>query len=278
MQQLTDRNTIRAWRAGTSGSVGLVPTMGALHAGHMALVDAARRENDQVCVSIFVNPKQFAAQEDLATYPRTLDADLGLLRRAGVDAVFMPDVAAMYPPGSRTSIHVAELTSQLEGASRPGHFDGVCLVVAKLFNLIQPHRAYFGWKDAQQVRVIQQMVDDIDFPVEVRPQPTVRDHDGLALSSRNQGLSEAGRVAARRISEALDLVSQAVQSGDREASSLRDVASEHLSTHPQLSVDYIEIVDLQSLQPVISLDRPTLLVVAVICNDIRLIDNLLIEP
>lgn len=252
--------------------------MGALHAGHMALVDAARRENDQICVSIFVNPKQFGAQEDFKTYPRTLGADLDLLRSAEVDAVFMPDPVEMYPPGSRTEIHVAELTDRLEGTSRPGHFDGVCLVVSKLFNLVQPHRAYFGWKDAQQVRVIQQMVHDLDMPVAVRPQPTVRDYDGLALSSRNDGLSESGRAAARHVPEALELIEQAVLAGDRDAHSLQLLAIDHLSADPRLSVDYVEIVDLETLGPVDVVDRPALLLIAVICDAIRLIDNQLIEP
>ncbi len=277
MQVIRTRRDIRNWRSEVSGSVGLVPTMGALHAGHMSLVDVAGQENDHICVSIFVNPRQFGSKSDFATYPRTTDEDLSMLQDAGVDAVFMPDAGEMYAGSARTSIHVADLTDRLEGASRPGHFDGVCLVVSKLFNLVQPDHAYFGWKDAQQVRVIQQMVDDLDMPVQIRPMPTVRDDDGLALSSRNCGLTISGRESARHIPAALGLVEQAVRNGEFSVDLIRRRAIEHLSGAEDLEVDYVQIVDLESLQPLDRIDRPALVLIAAICDDIRLIDNLLVS-
>lgn len=252
--------------------------MGALHAGHMSLTEAARRENDQLCVSVFVNPRQFGEHEDFAAYPRTIDEDLEMLRTAGADAVFLPDAGEMYRPDARTSIHVAGLTSVLEGASRPGHFDGVCLIVCKLFNLMQPDRAYFGWKDAQQVRVIQQMVHDLDIPVEVRPMPTIRDDDGLALSSRNRRLSITGRITATRIPEALFAIESRVACGARDAARLQADAIERLASETRLEVDYLQIVDLETLQPLETIDRPALVVIAAVCEDVRLIDSLLIDP
>jgi pantoate--beta-alanine ligase len=278
MQVLSTRQDIRQWRRSESGVVGLVPTMGALHAGHLSLVETAMQESDRVCVSIFVNPAQFGDENDFASYPRTLDQDLKILQDAGVDAAFVPDAREIYPCEPRTGIHVSGLSQQLEGASRPGHFDGVCLVVNKLFNLVQPDQAYFGWKDAQQVRVLQQMVHDLDIPVDLRPRPTVRDADGLALSSRNQRLSASGREAATRIPDALFAIEEQFDAGERAAARLQQSAVACLQQEDRLTIDYVQIVDLQTLMPIGCVDRPSLVLIAAVCDEVRLIDSLLIDP
>ena len=208
------RPSAAARRAGKT--VGLVPTMGALHAGHVSLIDAARAADGFVVVSIFVNPTQFGPKEDLSRYPRPLERDLEMCGAAGVDLVFTPDAATMYPPGFRTFVEVNELSDVLEGASRPGHFRGVATVVLKLFNLVQPDRAYFGQKDAQQVRIIRQMVRDLNVPVEVVVRPTVREPDGLALSSRNQYLDAEQRRKAVALNEALEEAEATIRAGERD--------------------------------------------------------------
>jgi pantoate--beta-alanine ligase len=267
----------REWRAGIDGSLGLVPTMGALHDGHLALVRQARAENQHVAVTIFVNPRQFEPDEDFERYPRTLEQDLAALRAENVDAVFVPDVSEMYPPGSTTEIHVRGLSERLEGESRPGHFAGVALVVNKLFNVCQPHRAYFGQKDAQQVLVVQKMVTDLDMPIDIVPVETVRDPDGLAISSRNVFLSPAERQAARRIPTALFQARKMFDAGERSADRIRDFVREELNAEPLLRMEYVSVADAETLEELSTIDRLVLLSLAVSCGETRLIDNVVLE-
>jgi len=232
----------RRWRRDGLG-IGLVPTMGALHAGHLSLVDDARRHNDVVIASIFVNPIQFGPNEDFARYPRDLESDADLLRRAGIDAIYRPSVEVMYPPGSSTRVHVSGVADPLEGAARPGHFEGVATVVNKLFAAVEPDRAYFGQKDAQQVAVVKRMTRDLDSPVEICVCPTVREADGLALSSRNAYLSPDERAAAVCLSSAMRLAAEAYASGERRPAELRKVLWDRLQAEALASVDYAEVVD-----------------------------------
>jgi pantoate--beta-alanine ligase len=257
-------------------SVGLVPTMGALHAGHASLVRAARAADGFVVVSVFVNPTQFGPHEDLDRYPRPFEQDLALCGGLGVDLVFAPQPATMYPPGFRTWVEVTGLQDVLEGASRPGHFRGVATVVLKLFNLVQPDRAYFGQKDAQQARVIVQMVRDLDVPVEVRVLPTVREPDGLALSSRNKYLGADQRRHAVVLSRALAEARDRVAAGERDADALRAFLAERVAATPGATLDYAAVVDADTLAPVARLSGPTLLALAVRFGTARLIDNVLI--
>jgi pantoate--beta-alanine ligase len=268
---------LRQWRASTGGSVGLVPTMGALHEGHLSLIRQASAENEHVVVSIFVNPRQFNEQDDFARYPRTIERDLSLLRNEAVDAVFTPDPDEMYPPDAATRIQVRELADRLEGASRPGHFEGVALVVCKLLNIVQPDRAYFGRKDAQQVVVIQKMVDDLNMPVEIVPVETVRDPDGVAISSRNAFLSPVEREAAGRIPAALFAAVGAFELGERSADRLRDLVRTAIEEEPLLSVDYVSLADSRDLRELSRIDRPAVLSIAVWCGGTRLIDNVRLE-
>jgi pantoate--beta-alanine ligase len=254
-------------------SVGLVPTMGALHEGHLSLIRAARARNDFVVVSIFVNPTQFGPHEDLERYPRPFDDDLRRCAEMGVDLVFAPAIEVLYPPGFRTWVEVTGLQDVLEGASRPGHFRGVATVVLKLFNLIGPDRAYFGQKDAQQVRVVQQMVRDLDVPVEVVVAPTVRELDGLALSSRNRYLEPDQRAAATVLSQALFEAAQQVRRGERDPAALTRRLAERIGSTPGAALDYAVCVDADTFAPAVSLDRPALLAVAVRFGSTRLIDN-----
>lgn len=232
----------RRWRRDGLG-IGLVPTMGALHPGHLSLVAEARRHNEIVIASIFVNPIQFGAGEDFLRYPRDLDRDADMLRRAGIDAIYRPAVDVMYPPGSSTRIHVSGVSEPLEGVARPGHFEGVATVVAKLFASVEPDRAYFGQKDAQQVAVVKRMVRDLDLPVEICVGPTVREADGLAMSSRNAYLSPAERAAAVCLSSALRLAAEAYAGGTRLPEELRKVIWARLEAEPLAKVDYAELVD-----------------------------------
>jgi pantoate--beta-alanine ligase len=257
----------RAWRGG-GRSIGLVPTMGALHAGHLALVRAARAENDVVVVSHFVNPIQFGPDEDFARYPRDWERDLAAMRRAEVDAVYRPSVEAMYPPEAATRVHVGGLTEQLEGAARPGHFEGVATVVTKLFAAVQPDRAYFGQKDAQQVAAVRRMVADLDLGVEIRVVPTFREPDGLALSSRNAYLSPEERKAASAISAALREAAGAYSSGERDPHRLRALMMARLGLEPLVEPEYAELVDAATFQ------KPgSLAVIAARVGKTRLIDN-----
>jgi len=258
--------------------VGLVPTMGALHAGHMALVERARRECSQVVTSIFVNPTQFGPKEDLAKYPRTFEADSQKLAEAGVDAIFAPQPADVYPPGFRTYVNVEGLSDRLEGRSRPGHFRGVATVVLKLFEICQPTYAYFGRKDAQQVRIISQMVRDLNVDVEIVICPIVREHDGLALSSRNAYLSADERKAALVLSRALTAARDELGSGTRDALALQTTMQKVFAGEPRAALDYVEIVDADTFEPVTRIARPCYVLVAAFLGKTRLIDNLYIEP
>jgi pantoate--beta-alanine ligase len=257
-------------------SVGLVPTMGALHPGHAALIDVARRENDFVVVSIFVNPTQFGPHEDFHRYPRPFEKDVAVCEAHGVDLIFHPSLEVVYPPGYRTYVEVTALQDVLCGASRPGHFRGVATVVLKLFNLVQPDRAYFGQKDAQQVRVIQRMVTDLNLPLRVVVVPTVREADGLALSSRNQYLDPDQRRHATALWRALTEARTRIDAGERDADVIRRVLVERIAATPGAVLDYAAVVDADSLEPVARLRGPTLLALAVKFGTTRLIDNLLV--
>jgi len=254
-------------------SWGLVPTMGALHAGHLSLAKRARAENGHVGVSIFVNPTQFNNPADLEKYPRDVERDLAMLREAGVDLVWTPEVADMYPPGFQTTVTVEKVTQPLEGASRPGHFQGVATVVAKLFNAFQPNRAYFGQKDAQQAAVIRQMVADLNFNLEVIVCPIVREPDGLAMSSRNVRLSPAERQAATVLSRSLGAARSAWDHGERDAGSLRQVMLGVLAAEPLARVDYVSAADPLTLAELEGKSERALLSMAVFIGEVRLIDN-----
>ena len=259
------------------GSIGFVPTMGALHRGHTSLLDLARTANAFVVASIFVNPTQFGPNEDFSRYPRQMEQDLALCESAGVDLVFTPSPEEMYPRGSGTFVEVTGLTDGLCGASRPGHFRGVATVVLKLLNVVQPQRAYFGQKDAQQVRVIQQLVRDLNVPVEIVVGPTVREADGLALSSRNQYLDAGQRGAATVLYQALQEANNQIESGARDGAAVQRTMAERIASTPGAVIDYVEIVDRESLQPLAKLRGTILVAVAVKFGATRLIDNLLIE-
>ncbi len=267
---------LRRERADRGGSWGLVPTMGYLHAGHLSLVERARRENDVVGVSIFVNPTQFGPGEDLAAYPRDLERDLRLLEQAGADVVWTPPEAEVYPPCYQTYVTVEEVTQRLEGAARPGHFRGVATVVAKLFNVFQPDRAYFGQKDAQQVVVIRQMVRDLDFPVQVVVCPTVREPDGLALSSRNVYLTPEQRAAAPVLYRALRAAADAWATGEHDGARLREIMRRTLDAEPLARTEYVSAADPDTLLELGDASGGVLLSMAVRIGKARLIDNLLL--
>ena len=257
--------------------IGLVPTMGALHAGHMALVERAKKECSPVYASIFLNPTQFGANEDLSKYPRPLEADVEKLTRAGVDGLFLPDAAEVYPPGFSTYVHVEGLSERLEGKSRPGHFRGVATVVLKLFEIVQPHYAYFGRKDAQQVRVLQKMTQDLNLDVELVVCPTVREADGLALSSRNGYLSGEERKAATVLVRALRAVKTELCAGVRDTLELQRGMRKVLDSEPRARVDYSEIVDADTFERTVRVGRRAYALLAVRVGNTRLIDNMLIE-
>ncbi|HZQ38246.1 MAG TPA: pantoate--beta-alanine ligase [Dehalococcoidia bacterium] len=268
---------VRRWRHEAGGSVGLVPTMGFLHAGHMSLVERARAENDRVAVSIFVNPAQFGPREDLSTYPRDMERDLTMLREAGVDLVFTPDAAAIYPPGFDTWVEPGAIATRLEGASRPGHFRGVCTVVLKLFTIVQPERAYFGQKDAQQLRVIQRMVADLNLPVAIVPLPIVREPDGLAMSSRNSYLSPAERQAALVLARGMRAAEACWRAGERDGGLLRKAALDIIEQEPLAQVDYVSLADGGTLEELAQAMPGALLSLAVRIGKTRLIDNVVLE-
>ena len=263
----------REARAGL-GELGLVPTMGYLHEGHLSLVARARAECAAVAASIFVNPMQFGPNEDLARYPRDLPRDLGLLEAAGVDLVFAPQPSEVYPPGFDTVIEVRGVTDMLEGAVRPGHFAGVATVVAKLFNIVQPTRAYFGQKDAQQSVVIRKLVRDLNLPVEVVVAPTVREPDGLALSSRNSYLTPDERAAAPAIYRALRAAHARFEAGERDAEALRDAMRAVIAAEPLMRIDYVSVADAGSLRELTRVEGRALASMAVRLGATRLIDNL----
>jgi pantoate--beta-alanine ligase len=258
--------------------VGFVPTMGALHAGHTALVQRAKQDCAPVIASIFVNPKQFGPQEDFTKYPRTIEADSAKFSAAGVDTLFLPEVSEIYPNGFRTYVTVEDLSGRLEGRSRPGHFRGVATVVLKLFEIVQPNFAYFGRKDAQQVRIIAQMARDLNLDTEIVVCPIVREPDGLALSSRNAYLSAEERRAATVLHRALEAAKAEIAAGTRDSLHLQKVLRKMLEAEPLATLDYAEIVDADSFEPVTRLARPCYAVLAVFIGKTRLIDNLYVEP
>lgn len=256
---------------------GLVPTMGYLHDGHLSLVRRARSENDRVAASIYVNPTQFAPGEDLDSYPRALDRDLDLLQAEGVDLVFTPTDSIMYPPGFQTYVTVKEISKMLEGSSRPTHFQGVTTVVAKLFNIIQPNRAYFGQKDAQQAVVLKQMVRDLNFGIEMVICPIVREADGLAQSSRNKYLNEEQRPGANVLYRALLAAESAFQNGEQSGEKLRQIMQQTIAQEPQAKIDYVSVADPDSLVEVDVVTKGALFSMAVFFGKTRLIDNILVE-
>jgi len=268
---------IRALRQQLRGTVGFVPTMGYLHEGHLALVKQARVENSAVIVSIYVNPAQFGPREDFGAYPRDLNRDLELLRGERVDIVFVPSDDEMYPPEFSSWVDVEKVTERLEGASRPGHFRGVATVVAKLFNIVQPSRAYFGQKDAQQVMVIKRMVADLNMGIEILVVPTLRESDGLAMSSRNIYLSPKERQAATILFKALTLARQLSQGGEKDAGKIRRQMTSLIQKEPLAQIDYVSIADAETLEELSLLDRPALASLAVRIGKTRLIDNMPLE-
>lgn len=275
MEILTTPATMRAWRRAQGGTAGFVPTMGFLHEGHLALARRAKAENDITLVSIFVNPTQFAPGEDFERYPRDEERDLELLRDVGINAVYMPAPAVMYPGGYQTSVDVERVTQPLEGASRPGHFRGVTTVVLKLFNAVEPTRAYFGRKDAQQLRVIQRMTLDLDLGVEIVPCDIVRESDGLALSSRNVYLSPAQRAAAPAIHRALSRANAAHSAGERDANALRTMVRRDLERVPGAVLDYVSLADDETLDELSGpVSRPAMLSTVVKFGPTRLLDNI----
>ncbi|MCS6963919.1 pantoate--beta-alanine ligase [Thermoflexus sp.] len=266
----------RAIRRALPGPWGFVPTMGYLHEGHLSLVRRARAENDRVAVSIFVNPTQFGPHEDYNRYPRDLNRDLRLLEPLGVDLVFAPPVEEMYPPGFQTWVIVEEVSRPLEGAARPGHFRGVATVVVKLLNIVQPDRAYFGQKDAQQAVVIRRMVQDLNIPVEIVVCPTVREPDGLAMSSRNTYLNPEERRAATVLFRALQAAKARYEQGERDAERLREVMREVIRAEPLARPDYVSVADPETLQELSWVEDRALLSLAVYIGKTRLIDNILL--
>lgn len=271
------RAAVRALR--TNGrSIGLVPTMGALHAGHLSLMRAALEQCDAVVVSIFVNPTQFGPNEDFAKYPRTWDADCALLESEGVDLILAPIATEMYPAGASTFVEVEGVSDRLDGVSRPGHFRGVSTVVAKLFHIVSPDKAFFGQKDAAQVAVLRKMVRDLDFGLELVVCPTVREADGLALSSRNRYLSPEERMQALVLSKALRRVEERVARGVLDAATLIDDALAVLASEPGIRLDYFKVVDPDTLEDVADVRNSALAAIAVFVGPTRLIDNAVIAP
>ena len=257
--------------------IGLVPTMGYLHEGHLSLIRRAKDEGKSTVVSIFVNPTQFGPNEDLSKYPRDLERDLSLIRSLGVDLVWTPTPEIMYPQGYQTWVEVDALTKRLEGAMRPGHFKGVTTVVAKLFNAVQPQRAYFGQKDAQQAAVIRQMTKDLNFPIEVIVCPTVRETDGLAMSSRNKYLEGDNRRAATVLFRALSVAKDTYNKGERNAEKLRTIMKDTLASEPRAQMQYISCADYDTLGELDVIKGKTLLSMAVLFGKTRLIDNFVLE-
>ena len=267
---------MRGLRQQLAEPVGFVPTMGYLHEGHLSLVKQARLENASVVASIFVNPTQFGPQEDFSRYPRDPQRDLSMLEKEGTDIVFMPPVAEMYPQQFGSWVEVGGVTGRLEGASRPGHFRGVTTVVAKLFNIVQPNRAYFGQKDAQQAIVIKKMVADLDMNLEVITLPTVREPDGLAMSSRNTYLSPDERRAALVLYQALNLAQQLWSQGEEDAEKLRQEMLALIKKQPLADIDYVSIADAETLDELDRVNPPALVSMAVKIGKTRLIDNVVL--
>lgn len=270
------REIIKDWKSG-GFSIGFVATMGYLHNGHKSLIELARQQNDRVVVSVFVNPTQFGPNEDFAKYPRDIEHDWQICQEAGADLLFAPAAAEMYPDNNLAYIDLKELGDNLCGASRPGHFRGVCTVVGKLFNIITPDQAYFGQKDAQQLAIIKKMVKDLNFAVKIIACPIVREPDGLALSSRNAYLSTQQRQAALILSQSLQAAQELLLKGERDAQVIREFISEQIASEPLVKSDYIELVDTLTLKPVKNITAPILVAAAIYVGKTRLIDNFLFE-
>jgi pantoate--beta-alanine ligase len=278
MEVLHTIEDFRRSRADIAGTLGLVPTMGFLHAGHLALVRRARAENDAVAVSIFVNPTQFGPNEDLAAYPRDIERDLSLLERERVDLVFNPSSQELYPPGFNSYVDPGTVSEPLEGARRPGHFRGVATVVAKLLNVVQPDRAYFGQKDGQQMRVIERMAQDLDFAVEIVAVPTVREQDGLAMSSRNTYLKPDERQAAPCLFKGLMSAQDRWCTGERDAATLRRLVMEVIEAEPRVQLDYVSVADSATLAEIDGrATGPVMVSAAVRVGKARLIDNVVLS-
>lgn len=272
------KETVRQARA-ENHVIGFIATMGALHEGHLSLIRRARVDCSRVYASIFLNPTQFGPNEDLSRYPKTFESDVEKLTAAGVEVLFAPEINEIYPPGFRTYVNVEGLSERLEGRSRPGHFRGVATVVLKLFEIVQPQFAYFGRKDAQQVRILQQMATDLNLNVEIVVCPIVREGDGLALSSRNTYLNSEERRAATVLQRALDEARRELNAGTRDALQLQTALRKILANETLARVDYVEMVDAESFEPVSSIGaRPVYALLAVFIGKTRLIDNLFIEP
>ncbi len=268
---------MKAARVKMRGGVGFVPTMGFLHEGHLTLARRSKAENGVTGVSIFVNPTQFGPQEDFAKYPRDTERDLAMLRKEGVDFVFMPSGEEMYPKKFSTWVNVEKVTDRLEGAVRPGHFRGVATVVAKLFNIVEPTRSYFGQKDAQQVVVIKRMVADLNMNLQIVVVPTVREADGLAMSSRNVYLSADQRRDAAVLSRSLFMAQKLSAAGERDAERLRQEITKILQTEPSGSIDYVSIADAETLEELTTIDRPAIASLVVKFGKTRLLDNVVLD-
>lgn len=266
------RHCVKEWKR-QGLSIGLVPTMGYLHEGHKSLIDRAVRENDKVVVSIFVNPIQFGPNEDLATYPRDMDRDSKICAEAGANLIFNPAPKEMYFQDAATYINVENLTEELCGAKRPGHFTGVCTVVSKLFNIVTPDKAYFGEKDAQQLAVIKRMVRDLNFDIEIVGCPIIREEDGLAKSSRNTYLSSKEREEALCLNKSLKKAKELLEKDETASSKIKEAIEEEIAKVPSSKIDYIEIVDSLSLKPVEKIEKSILIALAVYIGKTRLIDN-----
>ena len=273
MNTLTTLSDLRTARLSLKGTIGLVPTMGYLHEGHLSLIRQAKAECDHVIVTIFVNPTQFGPTEDLSKYPRDLERDLNLISPLGVDLVWNPTAEGMYPAGYQTWVEVEAMTQPLEGSMRPGHFKGVTTVVAKLFNATQPDKAYFGQKDAQQVAVIRQMTLDLNFPLEIVVCPTTREADGLAMSSRNKYLNEAERKAATVLFRSLSAAKELYESGERDAEKIRGKMREVITGEPLAQMQYVSCADYDTLEELSEIKGKALLSMAVFLGKTRLIDN-----
>ena len=270
------REVIGNWKK-RGFSVGLVPTMGYLHPGHISLIERARKENDMVVVSIFVNPIQFGPNEDLDKYPRDMAHDREVCEKAGAELIFAPEPSEMYPSENLVFVDIKELGNGLCGAKRPGHFRGVCTVVSKLFNIVLPDRAYFGEKDAQQLAIIRRMVKDLNFGTEIVSCPIVREPDGLAMSSRNLYLSPEERKAALSLSRSLSAAKELMRKGEKDAVKIREAIVAGISAEPLVKIDYAEIVDSADLSPVEKKEKPVLAAAAVYFGKTRLIDNFTFE-
>jgi len=278
MNVASNIHDLRRLRAELAEPVGFVPTMGFLHDGHLSLARRAREECGSVVASVFVNPTQFAPTEDLAEYPRDLDRDLALLEEAGTDLVFTPSTESLYPDGYDTWINVERLTERLEGADRPAHFRGVVTIVTKLFNLVEPTRAYFGQKDGQQAIIVRRLIRDLDFDIELVVCPTVRESDGLAMSSRNTYLSEGERAAATILYRALQLAETLYADEDRDAARIRSEMEEVLRGEPLAKLAYVSIADAEDLSELDVVDRKALVSLAARIGETRLIDNTVLPP